>query len=491
MQLFRAIEAIKIPSTVGYRNQAIVIYRTYNKLYHLTWPNGAPCAIANEWLRQQSRKKGNNDRTETSRTYASHLSFLLRHCYKYRLELFDLCDEDITRLVTSLQDETYIRNGIIEKRRSNNQIIAILQTIFRFLRWIQIHLMLNDDSIFLGDESSGAQIHVTFGKNHKTGRTTFTHTSMPSAVAPKGDKIPVPDEYIGLLRDAIFLKCYGDPTKARTKETTATPSLKQIKSRYIYERRNFSILMFKISGLRPMELCRIPLDKNLGVISETAVYLPTGKTRDNTLPIRKFPLSITEANRVAKYLEARKLFLGTLKTHSLHPDATESILLTSEGEPLNEKSLTRDFSRLVTSAGLGNVKLCFSMFRHRFITIEILLEMQFTTKNANVSNIWNEGIRHSICAVVAAKTGHRSASSLYAYFDEAYKFSTNFETYHDAVEHLKQLDDKLEDLTYKRYEIRKAMLSSQVDLEFAESTLKWLEEMQTEIQALKTIALKH
>ncbi|KPB98521.1 tyrosine-type recombinase/integrase [Pseudomonas syringae group genomosp. 3] len=491
MQLFRAIESIKIPSTVGYRDPAFISYRTHNRLYHLTWPNGAPCAIANEWLRQQSRRKGNNDRTETSRTYASHLSFLLRHCYKYRIEPFDLCDEDITRLVIYLQDETYIKNGISEKRRGNNQVIAILQTIFRFLRWIQIHLMLNNDSIFLGDESSGAQIHVTIGTNHRTGRTTYTHASMPSAVAPKGDKIPIPDEYISLLRDTIFLKCYGSSTPTNTRKTNGIPSLKQIKSRYIYERRNFSIQMFKISGLRPMELCETPVDKNSTVISNLSVYLPTGKTRDNELPLRKFPLSIAEANRVAKYLEARELFLGTFDKHKLHPGAAESMLLTDEGKPLNEKSLTRDFSRLVIAAGLGNVKLCFSMFRHRFITIEILLEMQITTKSTKVSNIWNEGIRHSICAVVAAKTGHRSALSLYTYFDEAYKFSTKFETYHDAVEHLKQLDDKLEDLTYKRYEIRKAMLSSQVDLQFAESTLKWLEQMQTEIQALKTIALKN
>lgn len=111
MQLFRETEGVKIPSTVGYRDPAFVNYRTHSRLYHLTWPNGAPCALANEWLRQQSRKKGNHDRTKTCRTYASHLSFLLRHCYKYRIELLNLHDEDISKLVTYLEKETSLRTG--------------------------------------------------------------------------------------------------------------------------------------------------------------------------------------------------------------------------------------------------------------------------------------------------------------------------------------------------------------------------------------------
>lgn len=70
----------------------------------------------------------------------------------------------------------------------------------------------------------------------------------------------------------------------------------------------FSIHMFKISGLRPIELCNIPIDKNTDSINELAIYLPTGKTRDNELPLRKFPISIAEANRFEKYLKARNDF---------------------------------------------------------------------------------------------------------------------------------------------------------------------------------------
>lgn len=491
MQLFRATDDVRIPSTVGYRDPAFVNYRTHSRLYHLTWPNGAPCALANEWLRQQSRKKGGHDRTKTCRTYASHLSFLLRHCYKYRIELLKLHDEDISKLVTYLEKETSFRNGISGNRRNNNQTIAILQTIFRFLRWIQANVILNIDPTFLGDESSGAQIHVTIGRNPKTGRTTYTHASMPSAVAPKGDKIPISDEYISQLRDTIFVKCYGTSPALPSDKQINTASPKQLKRVYIYERRMFSIHMFKISGLRPIELCNIPIDKNTNPINELAIYLPTGKTRDNELPLRKFPISIAEANRFEKYLKARNDFLAIFGEKQLHPSATQSILLTDDGDPLDEDSLTRDFSRLVVAAGLGNVKLCLSMFRHRFITIEILLEMQHTTKNPNVAAIWNEGIRHSICAIVAAKTGHGSPESLYTYFNSAYKFSTKFDTYGDAIQHLRQLDDKLEDITTMRYEVRKAMLSNQVDFEFADHMLKRFEEMQADVEALKTIALQH
>lgn len=490
MQLFREIETVRIPSTVGYRDPTSVSYRTHNKLYHLTWPNGAPCALANEWLRQQSRKKGNDDRTETSRTYASHLSFLLRHCYKHRIEIFNLCDEDITKLVEYLEKETTVKRGVVGPRRTNNQIIAILQTIFRFFRWIQTQFMLHVDSVFLGDESSGAQIHVTIGQNPRTGRTTYTHNSMPAAVSPKGDKIPIADEYISLLRDTIFSKCHGNTIKPHADKRAGTDELKQSKRKYVYERRMASVMIFKISGLRPMELCQIPVDKNTNAVSELAIYLPTGKTRDKEPPLRKFPVSLAEANRFAKYLKARADFLSSFADTKLHLDASESFLLTEDGEPLNEKSLTRDFSRLVVSAGLGNVKLCLSMFRHRFITIELLLEMQRVTKSSTVAAIWNEGVRHSICAIVAAKTGHGSAESLYTYFKESYKFSTKFNTYDDAIEHLRQLDDKLETLTYQRYEIRRALSSGQVDQEFADSTLKVLSEIQADVEALKTVALK-
>lgn len=235
----------------------------------------------------------------------------------------------------------------------------------------------------------------------------------------------------------------------------------------------------------------MPLDENTAVVQQLAVYLPTGKTRDHEPPLRKFHLSLSEANRVEKYLEARRKFLSLFNDeYNSTSNAHASMLLTDEGKPLDEKSLTRDFARLAVSAGLGDVKLCQSMFRHRFITVEILLEMQNTIQSTAVASIWNEGIRHSICAVIAAKTGHLRAASLYTYFDEAYKFSTQFNTYNDAVHHLRLLDEKLETLTYRRHEIRKAQLSGQVNLEFAESTLKWLEEMQAEIEALKTIALK-
>lgn len=490
MQLFKAVDTVRIPSSIGDREPVSVTYRTHSNLYHLTWPDGAPCALANEWLRQQSRKKGGNDRTETSRTYASQLSFLLRHCYKYRLDFFDLHDEDIQRLVTYLKKENIVKKGIVQSRRNNNQIIAILQTIIRFLRWLQIQFTLNDDAILLGDESSSAQIHITIGRNPKTGHTTYTHASMPSQVAPKVDKIPIPDEYISTLRDTIFYKCYGHSRAIPIDEPIEKSSARTVKKRYLYERRMFSILMFKISGLRPMELCKIPLNENENSIKELAIYLPTGKTQDNDLPLRKFPLSIGEANRIEKYLNARSEFLSVVDKNIVNPDAAYAILLTEDCQPLNEKSLTRDFSRLVDAAGLGNVKLCLSMFRHRFITIEILLEMQNATKNPHVAAIWNEGIRHSICAIVAAKTGHRSVESLYTYFHEAYKFSTKFNTYGDAVEHLRQVDDKIEALANQRYEILRALALGQVDQEFAEKTLKFISDMQADIEAFKTIALK-
>ncbi|WP_434704904.1 hypothetical protein J3P85_03285 [Pseudomonas sp. Z1-12] len=400
-------------------------------------------------------------------------------------------DEDIQRLVTYLKEESIVKKGIVRNRRNNNQIIAIIQTIIRFLRWLQIQFTLNGDAILLGDESSSAQIHITIGRNPKTGRTTYTHASMPKQVAPKGDKIPIPDEYISKLRDTIFHKCYGDPTAVPIDEPIEKSSVRIVKNRYIYERRMFSVLMFKISGLRPMELCKIPLNENKNLIKERAVYLPTGKTRNNDLPLRKFPLSIGEANRIEKYFNARSEFLSAMDKNIINPDATHAILLTDDCQPLNEKSLTRDFSRLVDAAGLGNVKLCLSMFRHRFITIEILLEMQRATNNPNVAAIWNEGIRHSICAIVAAKTGHGSAESLFTYFHEAYKFSTKFDTYSEAIEHLRQLDDKLEDLTVMGYEIRRALASNQVDFAFAESTLESLEKIKSDVEALKTVALKN
>jgi hypothetical protein len=96
-------------------------------------------------------------------------------------------------------------------------------------------------------------------------------------------------------------------------------------------------------------------------------------------------------------------------------------MLGQDGSPIKTRSLARDFKRLCQLAGLADVQVCLSMFRHRFITTQIAYEIGKELKrDIAQKDLWLEAVQRRILAKIAKLTGHLDPMSLIHYFDEGF-----------------------------------------------------------------------
>ena len=163
-----------------------------------------------------------------------------------------------------------------------------------------------------------------------------------------------------------------------------------------------------------------------------------------------------------RYLKARLSFIQQLKEigaarpsrkNPLLQGVSDALLLGVDGQPLKKQSLTKEFDRICTDAGLGAVRTCLSMFRHRFITREIhyLLDVAFA-KDAKFKVHWTEALRDSICAQVLPKTGQAKEISLWHYFHYEYDLMTQTTSYTKSVESRDRLEAAQESLLNLKFD---------------------------------------
>lgn len=85
--------------------------------------------------------------------------------------------------------------------------------------------------------------------------------------------------------------------------------------------------------------------------------------------------------------------------------------------PVDKAGLAKDFRKLCNLAGYRDQQACFSMFRHRFITVLAHLKQW----EAEKGRIVGDQDYRSILERVRVKTGHASVDSLWHYIDLAQK----------------------------------------------------------------------
>lgn len=490
MKLYHSIPNVSLPSMVIENQSPVIVrYESYHQLVMITWPNGKPCILANEWLRSESKRRGPDNTTDTCLTYGAHLSFLIRYCYAKQIDIGALTDRDIFLFVENLQDGRMIIRGIDTKKRSNNQIGTILNTCFRFLTWVQEEFRLASEPKLIGLSEHSPQITIKRVYNYRTKKYDIVHAFSPPRVAPVSDKIAMPDEYIEKLENQIFHRTYVRAPRYRKRVLNANPNSGGLPASldYLYERRIFCIWMFQRTGLRPEELCRMDGTIHRDDKGQAYILLPTMKTRSLTPPLRKFPFKLDDELRLEQYLESRTDYLNIIYQRSGLDISSLPLLINEQGAPLKKESLTKEFSRLAKDAGLDNVKVCLSMFRHRFITLEILYELKSITPDGSPpSGIWLSATRDSICKKVASKTGHRQPSSLYTYFDTAYKFSTLFSNSDDAEKHLREIEAKKFKLMYERHRLMKLQLQGSADEAVLQHAMEWVDKFDSELRTLQS-----
>lgn len=414
-QLYNSGMTFEMPWSVRrpkYNAPAKLSKRTLANQVYMYWPNGVPCTPINLWLQLITFKSTG----ESATTFAIHMTHLIRYCFQHSTQLLEIDDKFLCDFAKDLGQAKKLKNAALSDKRNPNHIGYTIRRALDFLIWYQMNLRLASQPKLIGVLGTGAQVTIEW-RTGSRGQPVLHHPAIPTKRPPVGDKKPMPDDFIGKLLDMI------DSLRSHT---TTTPSsqankVKQdaiARSLYLYSRRLITVKLTKLTGLRPDELNTIPLDLNRIPIEKRRLFIPTLKTRESSPPIREFPLSLEDAIDVSTYLQDREAFL-----QHFNREATSSgaFLLGQNGESIETRSLARDFRRVCEQAGLRNVQVCLSMFRHRFITTQIAYEIRLELGRAVAQkDLWHEAVQRRILAKVAKLTGHRDPMSLKHYFDEAY-----------------------------------------------------------------------
>lgn len=421
----------------------------------ITWPNGKPCSLVNFWLSDLSRRTTG----QSVKQYCVNITPLLLFCYKRKLELSDFSDQSLHELVEELTEERRV-NG--ERQKQNNHVNAIIDSIIIFYIWLRD---VGDPRVYgrvIGEANQSPNIIVKPVKS-RYGRIGYEHESHVAPSVDLHQKHAIPQSSISAIEDEIFLESdpeyYPGDGKHKFKAKSGRSGAFQ---KYLYERRSFSVWMFKRTGLRPDELCSMPWAKNSNVLDNNMLYIPTRKRRTDSLTLRPFKITSDAALSVNHYLLARDKFLRSLQESGRTAVFGSVMLLTEDGDDLSAGSLTRDFGRVVVRAGLSDVRACLSMFRHRFITIEILLHLKMIFDNKKPTRaMLSPPVIKSIEERIRKKTGHGLGKSIWTYFDSALDMMNLWGSVDKAISQVSQIGDIEDKMTRLRYDVRASSVDDQ------------------------------
>ncbi len=463
--------AIPVHTTGDFRGRA----QTVSNLVLLRWPNGRPCHLVNLWMVHKCLGTGARD---SSKTLAALITHLVRYCHSQNISFFQFNEQHFGDLKVLLVEETIPTPLGLSKKRNNNRTGLIQQTILNFLYWItENHPELCTNPI-VGLANSGANITITFKSNYNSGELYIHHPEIVSPVPYNDDKAPVTESTIQSLQDEIFRKHdWSDlPEKSRLKSVSDL-ELYSASNLYLYERRMFAIRMMKLMGLRPEELYDLDLASNQDVKGSREIVVVT-KKRGTPPPVRRFKIDATAARQFQSYLDARHHYIQYLSNRGSTVLQPSSIFIGENGGTLKKESLTKELDRLCEGAGLFKIRVCYSMFRHRFITreINIRLEARFA-KTPELKNGWTIGLRDEICREVIALTGHANPASLYHYFHSEYNATTSDSSYTTTLLAGQELESLQEELTSTKHKSKLLNLNLIQEVAALQSQITALQEL--------------
>lgn len=277
----------------------------------------------------------------------------------------------------------------------------------------------------IGEASISPQIQVTRVRNQaaksKRAEYYFVHRAMPPPES-RDPKRPIAQPVIEDIARCIDSKSSLELLNARyVRRFRTRPHLLDAHVRYLRCRRHFMIWLMKRTGLRPAEMVEISVKDHLRILNDKRLLIPTKKRRRVVAPKRTFPISLIDAAVVERYLIARAKFCDAISKSDPGTLDGDALFLGIDGRPIMKKSLEREFARLVAAAGYKDVQACFSMFRHRFITFEVVVHLkEFMAKAGKSRQMMTKDDYESILKRVATKTGHGSTQSLWHYIDLAW-----------------------------------------------------------------------
>jgi len=464
-QLYSAYESVDLPDKAMPALRAggfVGKRRTVDNFILMRWPNGRPCHLANLWIAEICSSTGARD---SARVSAGLITHLIRYCFIYDIGFCNFGELEFEKLTEQLIVETVATSTGFKHARNNNRTRQIQQRTLDFLYWVTIQYPKIGKFPLVGEENSGANITVSFEVNPKNKRSFMDHPLLASPVPYNDDKVPIDDYAIQKIQDEIFRRHDWEdlPLFSRLKLTNDL-ELYVATNTYIYERRMFTMRMMKLMGMRPEELFDLDLKLNRNISETKEIVAPT-KKRGTPAPIRRFKINAASVRQFLVYVDARQTYIDFLQSRNIFCAQPDNIFLGEHGRHLKKESITKEFDRLCEGAGLSGIRVCLSMFRHRFVTrqISIRLESKFR-ENPAYKNGWTPGLRDEICRDVAQLTGHADSASLFHYFHAEYKDLTSSSSYSAMLEAQDELDSIKDTLTSMEHKskLQKVDLSNDI-----------------------------
>jgi hypothetical protein len=457
-KLYHRLQELSVAESViefrgGDRTRSRIDYTAFPVAVQVTWPSGKPCLAVNMYLLEKCYSSTGDTVVAT----AAKLTELIRYCAGGRVDgrpcgFHELNDSDIAQMVRRLCSDTYIDQPS-QRLRNNNTVRTIMRSVFDFLDWYQKTLLLNGRKL-IGARSEGAAITVKIQQNSHTRHNYLNHRYLPPAVStdPKLPIDPSMLEAIDAMIDSLEFRA-NHPEPALRRFSGDEEYINNCLS-YHAARRNFMIFMMRTTGLRPEEMARMSVTANDKSVRapQPFLILPTMKRRSLNPPLRNFPISPDQSMRVIIYLRARNRWLSYCASRNSTASQTDKIFLSvgsaSPGKPVSKSALQKDFEVLCNRAGFSNQQVCFSMFRHRFITDLVHLHLLAFDGQKTVMN--KQDYR-TLLEKVREKTGHKSIDSLWHYID----LVRGMEGVWDPVNELIRLTQDAEQLRYNLREVHK------------------------------------
>lgn len=452
-QLVSKLTDVRMPDSIHYFNgSSEATYRTHYQTLPVAafvrWPSNKPCMAVNTYLLDQAHRwTGDSVVTE-----ANKLVELVRYCAHGRTDhkacdFGDLNDSDIAGLINKLCTDTYI-DDVSQRVRNNNTVRAIMQACFRFLHWYQETLYVKPFPL-IGHRSSGAAITVMQKVNPHSNRSYFDHRYLPPTNT-QDPKLPISNTMIenieAVVEELYDAESYPEPASRRFGRDHDLFDAYRV---YITARRDFMLMMMERTGLRPGELATMSLKGNLRSTNGQRPYLelPTLKRRRLNPPPRHFYINNDLALRVRIYMRERNVWLKTCQERDPELTDHDAMLLSTEpgkhGHAIANTALEKDFEKLCLRAGDEGAQSCLSMFRHRFITLEVRLHLKELGKGKTELNKQDYRI---VLEKVREKTGHKNIDSLWHYIDLAYEMDGVWEPVRRAEEQMLAADQLRHDL---------------------------------------------
>lgn len=418
-QLFRT-RAIEVPDFVIVGNGPRIRYETIQSFPFMYWPDGKPCEPVNMYFLNIAKYATG----DSLKTYASDLSHLVRYCYKHTKSIGNLTDDDIFKWRDNLKSEKASHNPI-ECARNQNTIRVIMSSAIRFLLWYQECFVLPTATPLIGELELAPQIVVTLKRNSYSKSTRrefyYIHRAMPTPIS-REPKRPIGQGTIESIQKIIDSKaCLEKQTPRTLQRYSKNLEVLDAQLSYVRSRRHFMIWIMRRVGLRPSEMIGISHENHVDVMKKRCILIPTKKRRRVIAPLRSFPITLADSMVFYRYLIARNKYLDFLRTIGKAPGYSDALLLSIDGSPIKKTSVETDFKRLTFEAGFSDSQACFSMFRHRFITIEVIVHLkEFMDKSGKNRHLLTDSDYQSILTRVSKKTGHGDPKSLWHYIDIAW-----------------------------------------------------------------------